>query len=132
MEKQNGISKWYGTISKFLWTDAEGKRHLIEQGDGGEQGDALMPALFCLALQPALTEIQSRLPPGNFVFAYLDDIYIVCSRALVKSAFEIAKECLLRTCSIDINLGKLAAWSKSVDTAPEGIQELNVASEDPI
>ena len=27
------IRQWYGTVSKFLWTDAEGKRHRIEQGN---------------------------------------------------------------------------------------------------
>ena len=62
---------------------------MIEQGDGGEQGDALMPALFCLALRPALLEIQAWLSPGDLVLAYLDDIYIICSRETARTAFDI-------------------------------------------
>ena len=37
-----------------LWTDEDGQTHAIHQGEGGEQGDALMPALFCLGLHDAL------------------------------------------------------------------------------
>ena len=48
--------------------DAAGHIHEINQGDGGEQGDALMPALFCLALKPALDAIQAALPDGAIVF----------------------------------------------------------------
>ena len=32
--------------SCFYWTDDEGSVHGIRQGEGGEQGDPLMPALF--------------------------------------------------------------------------------------
>ena len=54
-----------------------GQTHVIHQGDGGEQGDALMPALFCLALKPALEAIKAYLPDGAWVVVYLDDIYVV-------------------------------------------------------
>ena len=54
--------------------------HSIVQGDGGEQGDALMPALFCLALRRALEEIQELVPQGGMVFAYLDSIYVICQQ----------------------------------------------------
>ena len=37
--------------------------HSIHQGEGGEQGDALMPLLFSLG------------------FAFLDDIYVLCPPA---------------------------------------------------
>ena len=40
----------YGAPSTFVWTDDEGVSHLVSQGEGGEQGDPLMPALFALAL----------------------------------------------------------------------------------
>eukprot|EP00959_Pyramimonas_sp_CCMP1952_P469766 9495525-Pyramimonas_sp.AAC.1 len=58
------VRMWYGVTSEFWWVDSRGKDYIIEQGDGGEQGDALMPALFCLALRPALQHIHARLPPG--------------------------------------------------------------------
>jgi len=43
------VRQWYSTPSVLAWTDAAGQTHIIQQGDGGEQGDALMPPLFCLA-----------------------------------------------------------------------------------
>ena len=68
---------WLNRRSKFVWTDDSGQQHDVTQGEGGEQGDALMPALFCLAMRPALEEIQQRLAPGDLVVAYLDDVYIL-------------------------------------------------------
>ena len=70
------VRLWYLHESVFYWFDDNGKRHTITQGDGGEQGDALMPGLFSLALHPALVAIQAELGPDCFVVAYLDDIYI--------------------------------------------------------
>ena len=43
---------WYGGVSVYYWRDDIGKVHKIEQSDGGEQGDALMPGLFCLNPHP--------------------------------------------------------------------------------
>ena len=34
--------------SKYLWDDDNGVTHTIPQGEGGEQGDAMMPLLFLL------------------------------------------------------------------------------------
>ena len=47
----------------------------IQQGEGGEQGDPLMPMLFALGQHGALEATQARLGAGEYVFAYLDDIY---------------------------------------------------------
>ena len=44
-----------------LWEDEMGTVHEITQGEGGEQGDALMPMLFSLGQHQALVAIQSRL-----------------------------------------------------------------------
>ena len=38
----------YGRQSRYLWYDDQNACHEILQGEGGEQGDALMPALFSL------------------------------------------------------------------------------------
>ena len=46
----------YGTESRFVWRDDEGLEHIITQGEGGEQGDPLMPALYALAQHAALAE----------------------------------------------------------------------------
>eukprot|EP00973_Karenia_brevis_P048052 6668348-Karenia_brevis.AAC.1 len=72
------VRQWYAIASQFRWRDDNGTIHHITQAEGGEQGDALMPALFCLALHPAMQRIRALIPQDAIVIAYLDDIYIVC------------------------------------------------------
>ena len=55
-----------------------GRNHVIHQGEGGEQGDALMPMLYSLGQHATLQAVQDALLLGEHLFAYLDDIYIVC------------------------------------------------------
>ena len=43
------VRKLYSTPSTYLWSDDKGDIHQIRQGEGGEQGDPLMPALYALA-----------------------------------------------------------------------------------
>ena len=47
------------------------------QEECGEQGDPLMPALDALAQHPSFEDVQAALLPGEAVFAFLDDIYVV-------------------------------------------------------
>merc|ERR1711966_578252 len=101
------IKQWYGVQSEFRWVDGHGCTHTFFQGDGGEQGDALMPGLFCLALHPALRYIRDDLPPGAEIVAYLDDIYIVCDPTDVAYVLHVVKDKLLHTCHIDVHMGKL-------------------------
>ena len=68
---------FYGTPSRYLWKDDAGTTHTIVQGEGGKQGDAMMPLLFALAQLPASEAVQSQLVDGEFLFAFLDDIYFV-------------------------------------------------------
>ena len=118
------VGQWYGAPTQYRWFDAEGNVHDVTQGDGGEQGDALMPALFCLALRRALREIQEHLPPGALAVAYLDDIYVVCLRDHTHHCYTVVRDILERTCHIDVNLGKLAAWGAGVGEAPPRVTEL--------
>ena len=124
------VRQWYAGQTEFVWYDSEGQAHQITQGEGGEQGDALMPALFCLALRRALDEVQSLLPAGCSVFAYLDDIYIyiyiyiICHRDGTMASFQFAKYHLRNICHIDVHHGKLAAWSPTLEPTPVRIQEL--------
>eukprot|EP00959_Pyramimonas_sp_CCMP1952_P264118 5522848-Pyramimonas_sp.AAC.1 len=104
------VRQWYGIQSQFLWRDDSGHAHTILQGDGGEQGDALMPALFCLALHAALCRIRDHLPPGAEILAYLDDIYAVCDPDEITPILHDVREELLRACCIDLNMGKPAVW----------------------
>ena len=49
----------------YLWEDDEGVVHEVLQGEGGEQGDALMPALFSLGQHRSLEALQVRLRPSE-------------------------------------------------------------------
>ena len=47
------------STSSYLWEDSAGTVHTIRQGEGGEQGDALMPLLFAVG-QHSVLELQER------------------------------------------------------------------------
>ena len=53
---------FYGSPSTYLWEDETGNVQDIPQGEGGEQGDPLMPLLFALGLHGALSAVKARLP----------------------------------------------------------------------
>ena len=57
------VAMFYGTASTYLWEDDEGTTHKIVQGEGGEQGDAMMPLLFSLGQHPALEAVQAPVDP---------------------------------------------------------------------
>ena len=120
---------WYSSQSRFVWVDGEGESHTILQGEGGEQGDALMPALFSLALHPALLRMRGILHSTVSILAYLDDIHIVCEPRQVSLCLHTARSCLRDVCHIDVNMGKLAAWSKSVTDCPEWLEGLDANGE---
>ena len=107
------VRQFYGTPSRYLWEDDSGKVHDIDQGEGGEQGDPLMPMLFSLGQHNALRAVQARLQEGELIFAYLDDVYIVCSPERVSAIYAILQEELWRHARIRIHHGKTQVWNRS-------------------
>ena len=57
----------YGRPSEYVWVGDNGRREKVHQGEGGEQGDPLMPALYSLgqhsALDNAMQGLLSSRPP---------------------------------------------------------------------
>ena len=102
----------YGSQSRFLWTDDKGKQHVITQGEGGEQGDPLMPALFALAQHDALVKAAGQLGSGERLFAFLDDLYLVTDRARAATSFHRVANEVHQHAGVQTHLGKLRAWSK--------------------
>jgi len=83
----------YGSRSRFLWSDANGTTHEIEQGEGGEQGCPLMSALYALAQHDALVAASANMQRGERVFSFLDDLYVVTTRQRAHSTFrEVANQ----------------------------------------
>ena len=66
-----------GRPLSYIWEDDGGATHEIRQGEGGEQGDPLMPALFALGQQRALVAAQSAMHPSTKLMAFLNDVYVV-------------------------------------------------------
>ena len=65
-------------VPRFCGKTTFGTVHHIEQGEGGEQGDVLMPLLFSsLGQHAVLQAVQDQLLEGERLFAFLDDIYVV-------------------------------------------------------
>ena len=66
--------------TSYVWEDGDGVKHLIHQAEGGEQGDPLMPLVFCLTVHDALANVQMQLREGGYIFALLDDVYVVTAQ----------------------------------------------------
>ena len=54
------VRQFHGTPSTYWWENGEGVTHHVHQGEGGEQGDPLMPTLFALGKHPALVAALRR------------------------------------------------------------------------
>ena len=58
------VRLFHGSPSTYMWEDAEGVEHLIPQGEGGEQGDPMMPLLYSLGQRSALEAHSGRAQRG--------------------------------------------------------------------
>ena len=97
--------------------------HDVQQGEGGEQGDPLMPSLFALGQHQALLETRARLHPSNALYAFLDDIYVTGPPEHTVGQFAIVREALARHANIQVHLGKTRAWN-SAGEEPPGLLEV--------
>ena len=88
-----------------------GTVHEVDQGEGGEQGDAMMPLLFSLGQHPALEAVHRPLRPVELLFAFLDDVYIVCSPARVGMVHTLLENALWGHARIQVHAGKTKVWN---------------------
>ena len=64
------VLQFYGRRSMYFWEHDFGEVHDILQGEGGEQGDALMPTLFALGQDKVLDAIQKNLRLDEKLLAF--------------------------------------------------------------
>ena len=114
------VMQFYGLASTYLWEDQDGVVHTITQAEGGEQGDPLMPALFARGQHPALQVLQSELRDDERLFAFLDDMYVVCSPDRVSAICGILQNVLFHHSSLRVHHGKTQVWNRE-GLAPRGI-----------
>ena len=119
------VAQFYGQPSQYIWEDDEGVCHTIPQGEGGEQGDPLMPALFSLGQHSALQAVQDTLRPTECLLAFLDDIYLVTEPARIATLHRELAFHLWTRAGISLHAGKTQIWNKSGRCPPgcEGIFE---------
>ena len=55
-----------------------------------------MPALFSLRLKQALNRVQQQLRDNEFLFAYLDDVYVMCDPSKARVVFDMIRHALLQ------------------------------------
>ena len=105
------VRMFYGDPSSYWWEDDGGVSHRIRQGEGGEQGDALMPLLFALGQHAALEAVQRQLRVGERLFAYHDDIYVVSPPDRVGAIYAILQHELFTHAGIRVHGGKTQVWN---------------------
>ena len=101
-----------------MWTDDAGAEHEVLQAEGGEQGDPLMPALYVVAPHPALEAVAAALQPGEGVFAFLDEIYIVCSPERVATLYGVLAAALWDHARVQLNQGETRVWNAAGEEPP--------------
>ena len=57
------VRMFYSEPSEYVWHDADGTAHIIQQAEGGEQGDPLMPALYSLGQHAGSSTLQMSSGP---------------------------------------------------------------------
>ena len=105
------MKKAYAGPSSYAWTDEASVQHTIEQHEGGEQGDPLMPLLFSLGIHDALAEVQQHLQPGECLFAYLDDVYVLSSPERIREVYNMLETTLRAQAGIQLHTGKTLTWN---------------------
>ena len=103
--------------------DDDGETREIRQGEGGEQGDPLMPMLYVLGQHQALRSVQFRLRPHERLLAFHDDVYAVAQPERIVAVHRILGEELWQHSRIRINAGKTQIWNRG-GHVPSGYETL--------
>ena len=105
---------FYGRPSEYLWVMDSGEVHHIPQGEGGEQGDPMMPLLYCLGQHGALEAANTSFTRGERLLAFLDDTFIVTPTAVeVGPAYGHVQNALRNHCGIQVHVGKTKIWNRA-------------------
>ena len=97
---------------RYLWEDSVGVVQHVDQGEGGEQGDAMMPLLVSLGQHAVLQAVQGRLVAGERLMAFLDDVYVATPTPdRVGPIYTTLDVDLYRHARVRINGGKTQVWN---------------------
>ena len=86
-----------------------------------------MPTLFSLGQHPALQAVQAQLHDGERLFAFLDNVFVVCSPPCVNAIYGLLQHALFAHSSIRVHHGKTQVWSRG-GVVPVGIDVLQAVA----
>ena len=118
------VRLWYSRPSTYTWRDEHNTVHNIPQAEGVEQGDPLSPLLFSLAVHASLRHANESLREGEYLFAFLDDVYTVTPKNRATEVARMVASRIHEHAGVEPKLGKFQIWSKGGGPEPEGIDEL--------
>jgi len=104
---------------RLLFGLRDGQVRVIWSRQGPQQGDPGGPALFALALHPALHALQARLGQEVYILAFSDDILILVPYGQVKRALLTAKDTLQEECGLTLQPGKCVVFDPTPGREPE-------------
>ena len=82
-----------------------------------------MPLLFSLAIHNALAEVKAQLNEGEYLFAFLDDIYVLAKPGRVRDIYNLLDERLFTRAGIQLHTGKTRTWNRA-GVPPPRMEEL--------
>ena len=82
-----------------------------------------MPALFSVALAPALHDLQRELRPTEQVLAYLDDVYILASPDRVALLYRRLEDLIWQRARLRLNASKTRVWN-AAGVLPDAVPQL--------
>ena len=98
--------RFYDSPSTYIWEDEVGDVRHVWQGEDGEQGDPLMGQHL------ALVAVQASLLEGERLFAFLDDIYIVCAPSRVGEVYLLLQKAFVGADRhVQVHQGKTKIWN---------------------
>ena len=82
-----------------------------------------MPYLFSLGVRSAMASVSGRLEPGEHLFAFLDDVYVVSEPERTGTIYALLARDFHEKAGIRLHQGKARVWN-AAGMIPDGIQDL--------
>ena len=83
-----------------------------------------MPALYSTGQHSGLEAAAGNLHPGERLFSFLDDLYLITTRERARAAIDEVTQTIEHHCGVRSHMGKLRAWCRGGGPAPPGLAAL--------
>ena len=90
-----------------------------------------MPCLYALGQHEALQAAHAQLQPGEYLFAYLDDVYVVCRPERAREVYDIVRTSIANHAYVQVNQGKTKMFNRA-GVRPPRCDDLFHSDRDPV